>query len=510
MSKASSSSKAEISRGWQTSGTFETNLMGHFYNCPGDAHDEKPSGCCFILQKLARKEGKVVVSREPQNAFDSNALQLHSNGVTQNLEQYASLSDVLDFALEKSRGAEPSLEPLPASYSLVYLWTDLRSSFSFVVAHYEKSSAHTGLDIADHTLDVMAALHEVEFETDLILADGSAPNFSALRCLCHSVGDPFWWESPFFFNDLTGRKTFVCVDPVHLLKSARTSLNHSRRDKTHPEATRHMVLNGQSAVWEDIQRCFDYDVLQAKQAGGLRLTRLTPTHLNVDAFLKMRVPLASEVLSSQVAAVLEIVVGSNTSGTSEYVHEMVQFFERSLFCPDHLHAAGCKGADPTPCADVCRCLTHHIDWICGHVLHLKRTPLPTTNVERQERLKEFLHRTTSQQQLVTAHAFLGLISQFHAQFPESYLVLKRITQDRLEGLFGRLRHLSGGNEKLTEVQLNAGIARLTALEMQHFATSTAASSSSSSNVSSSSLPAGIEISKSHPAPYRPVWQLTPG
>jgi len=76
-----------------------------------------------------------------------------------------------------------------------------------------------------------------------------------------------------------------------------------------------------------------------------------------------------------------------------------------------------------------------------------------------------LHPTTVNQQIVTASAFEQFVTQFHAHFPDFYVVLARLTQDALESVFGWCRSLAGGNSKMTQDQLVSALGHITAMNL---------------------------------------------
>ena len=120
-----------------------------------------------------------------------------------------------------------------------------------------------------------------------ICCDGASPNRKFFR-LHSPVGDMTLhkMESPFGTHSI-----HFISDPPHLLKTARNCFANSGAHAS----SRNLWFDG-AISWEDIRRIFEEHCM-----GAYRLCpKLTPSHVYLTAFSRMKVNLAAQVLSSTV------------------------------------------------------------------------------------------------------------------------------------------------------------------------------------------------------------------
>ena len=117
------------------------------------------------------------------------------------------------------------------------------------------------------------------------------------------------------------RYIYFFSDAPHLVKIARNCLLHAGSDK----CTRYMLNEGFFVLWRHVAQMYYQDVENCLKV----LPRLTFDHINLNAYSKMCVNLAAQVLSASMAAVLRSFGPPEAEGTAKY-WEMVDGFFNCL------------------------------------------------------------------------------------------------------------------------------------------------------------------------------------
>lgn len=99
----------------------------------------------------------------------------------------------------------------------------------------------------------------------------------------------------FLFADgtviIAGHDLNIFFDPPHLLKGLRNNF-----------LTKNIIWQGKTATWKDIEFVFDLD---SKLGHTRALPKLTAHHVDAKKIKKMKVSVATQVLSARTAAMLK-------------------------------------------------------------------------------------------------------------------------------------------------------------------------------------------------------------
>ena len=132
-------------------------------------------------------------------------------------------------------------------------------------------------------------LHDVGVRVRSITCDGAAANLAALRLLGASLPDQPWFQHP---QMASTARVFVNIDAVHMIKLARNAFASGDMKNT----------AGERVSWTYISTMF-----RLQEEEGLRFaTKITAAHVTEWRKRKMRVKLATQVLSRSVADALQL------------------------------------------------------------------------------------------------------------------------------------------------------------------------------------------------------------
>jgi hypothetical protein len=151
-------------------------------------------------------------------------------------------------------------------------------------------------------------LQSVGLNVKVVISDQGSNFQSVTKTLGVTVNTPFFEHK--------GKTYLYMFDPPHLLKSIRNNL------------FKYSILFGDSkmAKWSDITTFFARDEQQKYRLAP----KLTKKHVELPAFSKMKVKLASQVFSRTVAAGLEThscIAGASASETAEFLATFNDLFD---------------------------------------------------------------------------------------------------------------------------------------------------------------------------------------
>jgi hypothetical protein len=123
-------------------------------------------------------------------------------------------------------------------------------------------------------------------------------------------------ESPWFLHN--GKKIFYIFDAPHIIKAVRNNL--LKYD---------FHFNGKVASWKDIVALYEIDSKNSIRC----CPKLTIQHLHPNGFTKMKVKLATQVLSHTVSAtILMAVSGGLLPASSTGTAELLSLFDETFDC----------------------------------------------------------------------------------------------------------------------------------------------------------------------------------
>ena len=115
------------------------------------------------------------------------------------------------------------------------------------------------------------------------------------------------------------RDIFFFADPPHLLKTARNCLYNSGCGLQ----SRLVWNDGKNLLWSHIMELYNDDLIR-----GLHLApKLTHEHVHLNPYSKMKVYLATQILSQTVAKVLFTYYPSDYHATAEFCEMLDLFFD---------------------------------------------------------------------------------------------------------------------------------------------------------------------------------------
>ena len=150
--------------------------------------------------------------------------------------------------------------------------------------------------------------------------DGASPNrkFFRLHCqLASGTNSDVVYNTPNLYA--MSRVIYFFADSPHLMKTAQNCLYNSG----HGSSSRYMWNNGHYLLFRHIA-----DLFYADQEFGLHgLPKLTLEHIALTSYSKMKVKLATQVLSKSVAVALRESGKEEVTGTAQFCEMMNSFFD---------------------------------------------------------------------------------------------------------------------------------------------------------------------------------------
>lgn len=207
-------------------------------------------------------------------------------------------------------------------------------------------------------------------------------------------------------------------------------------------------LNGNEISFDDIIKVYNID----KNNKSRSLGKLTPVHLKPNSFQKMKVKLATQVLSQSVAAAMETAIASGEL-KSDTAKNTVDFVRNVNDLFDSLNSKCKFNKNPFKCA-----ITKNKDSLVHKTLNkgneifkqLKKVTISKKNVKKLTIPPCF----EGMQQSI--NAVLQLAAEEFSQGTEvKFLMTNRLNQDVIENLFGIYRMRGGCNRNPTSKNLRS-------------------------------------------------------
>lgn len=305
-----------------------------------------------------------------------------------------------------------------ATHALVFMIRGLCSKWKQAISFFFTRNTIASSKLSELVKECITRVHDIGLFVRCIVCDQGPTNVAAVKNLGSTVA------SPNFSIDTIGHIVHVVFDVPHLLKNVRNNL--MKHD---------IEIDGSLASWKHIAEFYRID-----QMYPIRLApRLTERHIDVARVSKMRVSLASQVLSHSVAAGLHMRVL-----TKELPPEAIQtaaFVDKMDILFDILNSRKRWGDRPARWA------------LC------KRND----NLEQLLVFKEWVGKwhfvgARAQSQIKCQQGLQMSISSIHSLACElldqgfSYVCTSRFNQDCLENFFAGLRGKNGWNENPTPAQ----------------------------------------------------------
>ena len=240
-------------------------------------------------------------------------------------------------------------------------------------------------------------------------------------------------EKPWFVHN--GRKIFLMFDPPHLIKSVRNNLiKYSFRFGEHV------------ASWEDIEAVYSRDSALPIRS----VPKLTEKHIRPNNFNKMKVKLATQVLSHTVAATIctYVSVGalpSSAMGTAEFIEKFDSTFD-------------CVNSSSLQSTKVLKCAlsdqTKHQDFMKEAIGFIKGLKVVNGNEEVTGRIK------CLKGWVMTLNAILLIWEHLKKTRDFKFLLTRRLNTDPIENFFGTIRQQGGNSDNPTPSQFTSAFRKL--------------------------------------------------
>jgi hypothetical protein len=244
---------------------------------------------------------------------------------------------------------------------------------------------------------------------------------------------------PWFLTE-SGKKIIFLYDPPHLIKAVRNNL--MKYD---------FHFGGKVASWQDVKSLYDRDSSLSIRC----CPKLTDKHINPNGFTKMKVKLATQVLSHTVAAAISTYVSlgamsASAAGTAEFITAFDKIF-------DCLNSSSVKYANGKLHRKALSDSSVHLKFLTDEAIPFlssikvinRTTGADATNTLRC--LKGFQ---------ITLHGILALWSELRSAHSFKFLLTRRLNQDPLENFFGTVRQQGGNSDNPTPGQFRTAFKKL--------------------------------------------------
>ena len=239
----------------------------------------------------------------------------------------------------------------------------------------------------------------------------------------------------------TTREIFFISDVPHLLKTARNCFSNSY---SHSKS-RTLWNAGKDISWMHIVKLFEEHCDQNLYTPCPKLTR---GHIDLNAFSKMKVRLAAQVLSETVANSLEMLFDDSVSETVTFIRMMNKFFDcLNVRSPYEGRNKRNQNLDAYTRPDDDR-----LEWLTKDFLQYfenwKRTIEERGDFTDAEKASMQLSHQTLLGLKISAHSITACL-KFMLQKGSQYILTSFFNQDPLEQHFGHYRHKVGNNNNPT-------------------------------------------------------------
>lgn len=366
-----------------------------------------------VLEGLqARLKGLPLKERTCVLLFDEMSIKEHL--------QYDSASDMVYGYADNGHERSPQL----ANSALLVVLSGISKSWVQPLSYvFSKSTASPGT-VECLLVDLIRRLNSADIFVKAVICDQGASNCALARRLDVSP------SRPFFTVDQS--KIYFIFDPPHLMKTTRNLLLKYDLQIGDTE---------QKVQWSFIREFYESDhPLRVRLA-----PKLTDSHICPTVFSRMRVKLATQVLSDSVSTGIAAFIAMGrlppaASATSDFLLEMDILF-------DTLNSSCVDQGDDRKMRFAMAPSTRHREVLESAVQRISQwkfvgcTRQPPTVTGWQ----------------VTIRAVLALWDDLQQNLGFECLLTRRLNQDPLENLFGQLRQMQGCNETPNAFQFVAGL-----------------------------------------------------
>lgn len=339
-------------------------------------------------------------------------------------------------------GFRPDGTEMPlANNAIVFMLNGINVKFTLPVAHYFIQSLKAEEKVCLLT-EIIEAITACGVRVINISFDGLLSNIT----MCKLLGASFEMDNfkPEFILPGQEQKTYIILDPSHMLKLARNCVgNHNL-----------ILENGEEIKWKYFQKLEEYRVIK-----GYTLThKLNKKHMNWENF-KMNVRVAAETLSDSVANSMEYLMQAgyeeftNASPTITFIRHINKIFD--IMNTDKIKSDNNIFKNPIDCYTA-NDIFAYFNEATEYFAKIKIT-------NRQGQIVRVINstlRTAFRGFIINMINFRSIYEECVVTKVMDYLPTHRFSQDILEAFFGRIRSQLGHNDNPTVEQFGSAYRKI--------------------------------------------------
>ena len=289
------------------------------------------------------------------------------------------------------------------------------------VAFYLVNESCNSVNLKAILAEAIGHLEAMDLNVVSIVSDQGSNFLSFLNAMDVSEDKPY--------IEINNKRYLTILDPPHLIKSVRNNLMKYTFE-----------FGDKVAQWGQIKLFFEKD-----QKLPIRMApKLTERHLNPNGFTKMRVKLATQVISHTVAAALNTYVSLQAlPGAALGTAQLLSKFDKIFDCCNAL-----SFKDTKICRRPITAQSPHINELTSGLAFIKS--IKVLNKGTGEDRTPFIKCLKGW--CITTKAILYLWEKLQHQGIASFLVTRQLNQDPLENFFGAVRQQGGNSDNPTPVQ----------------------------------------------------------
>lgn len=311
-----------------------------------------------------------------------------------------------------------------ATHTLVFYIRGLCTDLKYSLAHFATDGI-TGVELIPIFWDAVSYLEKTcNLWVIAVTADGASSNRRFFKLLGDKQGINYKilnYEAPW-------RHIFLWSDAPHLLKTARNCLSNHKRD---------MWNDGFKLKWNHIADIYNED----HETGLKLLPKLTQEHINLNAYSKMTVKYAAQVLSKSVSVVLKNFGPSKAKETATFCEMIDSFFDcTNVRALNEGKQKRKTFLDPFKSQNDFRfywLINDFFPYLENWKESVKNRP---GDFSKTERGKMFLSKQTYEGLVMTGNALIHTV-KFLLNEGMEYVLTERFCQDPVEEYFGAQRKL---------------------------------------------------------------------
>lgn len=350
-------------------------------------------------------------------------------------------SDDTDFGAMLDKNIDSSVEV--ATHIMVLMVRGIMTRVNIPFIWYPCKS-FTSLQLLGIVWKATRVLEYTNLKVRAWVCDGASSNRSLFK-MHEQIGLDFE-NVTYCTRNRYDRRRFIyyICDVPHLLKTVRNNLENSHGHLN----SKHLVKDQQSFKWSHIVSTVNED----KSMQLNRLVKIKEEHIHLSPQLRMRVKLASQVLSSSMANAMLARKQPELVGTAEFCSLFDQWFD--CLNGRYLREGQAKikpNLEPYKSVTDARFLwleSNFLKWLNdweNEVSSMK-------NLGKSEKNKLILSHQTMHGLKITTKSFVTLTKILLAEPGAQFVLPEKLNQDRLETFFGKLRRGCGDSDNPTVEQ----------------------------------------------------------